>query len=46
VIPGMDVASKLLSLAIGVVIGPIFTVGLGISVARAASGAPAAVGGR
>jgi hypothetical protein len=42
VIPDLDGASKLLSLAIGVVIGPIFTVGLGVSVARAAKPSPAA----
>jgi len=36
VAPGMDAASNLLSLAIGVVLAPIITVGLGVHIARAA----------
>lgn len=36
VVPGMDAANNLLSLAIGIVVAPIFTIGLGVHIARAA----------
>jgi hypothetical protein len=45
VVRGMDVANNLLSLAIGVVIAPIVTIGLGAHISRAASGAPGPVDG-
>ena len=41
-----DALSNLLSLAIGMVVAPIVTIGLGVHIARAASCAPAPVDGR
>ncbi len=38
-----DALSNLLSLAVGMVVAPIVTIGLGVHIARAASGAPAPV---
>jgi len=37
VVPDMDAANNLLSLAIGVIVAPLVTVGLGVQIARAAS---------
>jgi len=36
VVPGMDAANNLLSLAIGVIVAPLVTMGLGVHIARAA----------
>ena len=41
-----DAVNNLLSLAIGMVVAPVVTIGLGVHIARAASGAPAPVHGR
>ncbi len=45
-VDGADALSNLLSLAIGMVVAPIVTIGLGVHIARAASGTPAPVDGR
>jgi lipopolysaccharide export LptBFGC system permease protein LptF len=45
-VSGADALSNLLSLAIGMVVAPIVTIGLGVHIFRAASGAPEPVDGR
>lgn len=45
-VSGADALNNLLSLAIGMVVAPIVTIGLGVHIAHAASGAPAPVDGR
>lgn len=45
-VDGTDAISNLLALAIGMVVAPIITIGLGVHIARAASGTPAPVDGR
>ena len=45
-VPGADAVNNLLSLAIGMGVAPIVTIGLGVHIARAASSAPAPHDGR
>ena len=42
-VDGTDAIGNLLGLAIGMVVAPIVTIGLGVHIARAASGAPGPV---